>query len=123
MRTLKFRAWDKDRCRFEYFEIGENDDSYGIFRVAANKFDSVIEQYTDLKDKNGKEIYEGDIVKESNDWIHVVHWSKDEVGSCGCCVDKFFGTGFVITSSCDPAICEVIGNIHEKEKLLDKGEK
>lgn len=58
MRELRFRAWDKDCCRFEYFEIGENDDCYGIFRVTANKFGSVIEQYTGLKDKNGKEIYE-----------------------------------------------------------------
>lgn len=59
MKELKFRAWDIDCHRFEYFEIGENNDCYGMFRVAANKFGSVIEQYTGLKDNNGKEIYEG----------------------------------------------------------------
>ena len=110
MRELKFRAWDKDCRWFEHFEIGENDDCYGIFRATANKFGSAIEQYTGLKDKNGKEIYEGDIVSDQNGKLAKVFYDE--------------GYSAYRLKWLDPPIADflywfdvdrVVGNIHENE--------
>lgn len=120
-RPIKFRVWDNDCHRFVYFEIGENDDCYGMFRVAANKFSSVIEQYTGLKDKNGKEIYENDIVKYG-DSAAVIIWREEnaEFGvrwlDCGVEDSISWQIGIEKTPS------EVIGNIHENPELLGGGE-
>jgi len=114
MRELKFRAWDKERKQFNTFELDNDAGFYNIFyRAEKSKYakkDSDWMQYTNLKDKNGKEIYEGDIIKEIDhnltiEWINNGFWCKGGDGS-----------NIMPSEECR----EIIGNIYENPELLEK---
>lgn len=120
MRELKFRVWFKDHCdptiytEYDFFDDTWTDSEY-----------IAIDQYTGLKDKNGKEIYEGDIILEK--WFdEEAHWGEDRVGKCEYFKGSFvcwFAGGRMIPLGMFPVNnIEVIGNIHENLELLEKDE-
>lgn len=124
MRELKFRVLDKKQKKMF---VAQSINRAGCATILLKNQDIVIlpqkqikiMQYTGLKDKNGKEIYEGDIVGfkwtkrlyvvtyrvydasfilENDEWEETIHLSLDK--------DDF----------------EVFGNIHENPELLEKEE-
>jgi hypothetical protein len=67
-------------------------------------------QYTGLKDKNGKEIYEGDLLqREGHDYNHLVKWWDYSAGFNMAWVSDSLRVGMEI---------EIIGNIYENPELL-----
>lgn len=130
MRELKFRAWNTVRnCWTSRVELDggwgkpmfihgeiENDGGY-------QTDNTIIEQYTGLKDKNGKEIYEGDILGGIYERGYIAYCDKckqfqyiDADMGCMRCLGEVCWLDMV--GSEREGDLEVIGNIHENQDLL-----
>jgi len=103
-REIKFRAWDKDKK----IMVGDIDIDYTItmngYIQELQKY-YILLQYTGLKDKNGKEIYEGDIIKNP-----IV---KDDKGTT---INWDYNILLWVEQNCESF--EVIGNIYKNPELL-----
>ena len=119
-REIKFRAWDNETKDLRQYE-----EISGICLSALNATDWDLEQFTGLKDKNGKDIYEGDIlawhsnIYRKHDWVGLVLYR-----GAGFAVqesDKSYSSPEWLECACrkDANIIEVIGNIHENPELLE----
>lgn len=127
MRELRFRAWVFNGERLKKPRYSDNDWLYKFFEDC-NEDDTdefgepqCIEQYTGLKDRNGKEIYEGDIIQEKGLLsLTCVEWDKNnaryitEVLDKSKCVSATFHFDII-----DALKSEVVGNIHENPELLE----
>lgn len=137
MREIKFRCWDKDEeVMFKQADIGSIDFSYKQINIENDQYSYLesydkdgsfkLMQYTGLKDKNGVEIYEGDIAKESrkrvkNQRHFVVVWNNDIGSYTFKPLDKT-ETSYPCFNIGTIKSLEVIGNIYENPELLKGSE-
>lgn len=129
MREIKFRGLSK----------GLNEWTYGYYNACAgswgeiNQFisypfsngilvdENTIGQYTGIKDKNDKEIYEGDIVlcerniePSIDKYTYIVRWNAEDAR-----YNFIYKDGWSEIDACDHIFMEVIGNIYENPELLE----
>lgn len=137
MRDIKFRVWDKETKHMHI--CGEDVHDTITFENETNKAyyynlqngcgslredsDYILMQYTGLKDKNGKEIYEGDIIKICAEGL-----GGEAIGKI---VYDEYDLAFVLRNEVEElSEClwyaeqqlEVIGNIYDNPELLREGE-
>lgn len=114
MREIKFRAWHKEhKLMFEVFGFDVNTiypwqrECDPEIPIAPDAEDCTLMQYTGLKDKNGKEIYEGDIVETKYSYYRIYyfngHW--------------FAENDFLSDVLLEPE-CNIVGNIYENPELV-----
>lgn len=132
MRDIKFRAWDGREMFYDvtiangrYITVEDDGETLYYWHDRSEQVD--IMQYTGLKDKNGTEIYEGDICQVAGNRVYEIRYiDKAQVNSDGF---ETYGACFVLWISeelffpFDEYAMEhgkVIGNIHKNPELLNK---
>ncbi len=142
MREIKFRAWDKKHNEMRYLGVGDSfrfwsDGNWTIVNtvylpgtLVTDHEKAILMQYTGLKDKSGKEIYEGDIFQfgtkkegESGEGERgIVEW-HEQLARFGLSFYSIYGGEGYTGKTQHLVECikgkKVIGNIHENPELLE----
>lgn len=129
MREIKFRGRDIDQNEWRYgsyVAMAELDGTILHYIVELDGqqwivFPETVGQYTGLKDKNGIEIFEGDVIRTTSpDCTAVVVWEQGTVRNIGYTIESERKIVYVDrVDRNDKSAVEVIGNIYENKELLE----
>lgn len=119
-RQLKFRVWDKLAERFTrcdegyqgHYVLSLKGEFYNLQNGSGGK-EYIVQQWTGLKDKNGVEIYEGDIV---NHWIDIGPGGEKQITSQIAIGE--WGPNLQSWTYMEKLLPDIIGNIFENPELL-----
>jgi len=124
---FKFRAWNKEKRVMStvhkmFLAYAIEDDLLEVFE--SNRYE--VMQSTGLRDKNGKLIFEGDILKNTYrsktaeyEIIEYVYWNDKITAFCTIGTQKKNGLGELTSPSYSSNYHEIIGNIYENPVLLE----
>jgi len=113
-REIKFRLWDS------YFnEYSEYHLSRTMVRDINTYTRFLFEQFTGLKDKNGKEIYEGDILRTPQAFSDlIIVYNNESAGFGYRYIDKPELPTSGSMQTLDPNLISILGNIHQNPELI-----
>lgn len=125
MQETKFRVWDLEDKRWLKKTLSYQImiDSGGIvYKVMFNEIENipnvVVQYFTGIKDKNGVDIYEGDIIYIADNWTDEIKFIDGIFGINW--LDDFGGVQFTPLAYLTELKIERIGNIFENPKLLNQ---
>ena len=107
---FNFRMWDINTKRFYYMYL---DELIGLTRTISIPKEATIQQYTGLTDKNGKEIYEGDLIRGMFDF-GPAGFIDLMLPVCWHNIDGYQWNYWNLST------IEVVGNAFEDKELLNK---
>lgn len=105
-REIRFRAWDGGKMLTPDYIADDGVACYWSDCRVGHRKAHIVMQFTGLLDKNGKEIYEGDIIQ----------WDTSDYSDLRCAV-SFCPPSFTLPGD-DGGNLEIIGNIYENPELL-----
>jgi uncharacterized phage protein (TIGR01671 family) len=117
MREIKFRAWDGEQM-YHHPLVGIGVAEWGLYEMLNHPQIWKVMQFTGLHDKNGREIYESDIVRTGQSYTslaQVVYQAPSFVMKEKPSHKTWYE--FILAAS-ENQFCEIVGNIYENPELL-----
>ena len=125
MRDLKFRAWDKSQ---KYMAYQGNPDLETLSSFMFHFGEDIVLQSTGFFDKNGKEIFEGDILSDWNavdgnqvkSFLQVFWCNIDGAWKLDSSFNKDKSSGDLLSEEMMSFVYEISGNIYENPELVQR---